>query len=195
MYIDGSLNLANPTNTFIYTLLQTIKTVRKGQYISVPFIGEYGQNVAPPTGSTSSGSLLPGQNPWLTPSWVMLFNESHTPPPLDLQDALAVAMWTYYLEEIDKFAQIILTNRLSASALRIQFVGYGQLSLAEVEVYTEAANVLSRYGAQSDIEPSSVTRPYQPGMFAFQYSMNQEFYFIIVLCRLSIWSYLWNGYF
>jgi hypothetical protein len=164
VYIDGNLDAANPTNTFKYTLIDTVITVRKGEYIAVPLIGGYGKNVVPPSGSDSSG-LLPGENPWLTPSWVMLFNESFTPPPEDLQKSLDVAIWTYYLDKIDTVAQIILTKRLDASALRIQRVGYGSLSLAEVEVFAEGLNVLSRYEAQSDVEPSPLTRPYQAGMF------------------------------
>lgn len=160
VYIDGKLNTPNPENVVNFDISTSMRSIRKGQFIEVPFVKHYPKGYTPPEDNSTA---TVGDNPWLTPCWVMLFDETHTPPPNDLSAALNVAIWKYRFDSIDLIGQVILKNKVLASMLRIQRDAFGQLSLAEVEVYSEALNILQNYNHQVDVEPSPVTRPYQPG--------------------------------
>ena len=166
VYVDGKINLPNPLNQLVFYMDVKVKTIRKGEFIEVPFVKNYAKGVEPPDQNTPdsvNSEASSGINPWLIPCWVMLFNETYTPPPDSLEAALNVALWKHKLESIDTLSQIILLEPMGATVLRIQRAGYGQLSLAEVEVYSEAVNVLREYGRTVDVEASPLTRPYQPG--------------------------------
>jgi len=100
-----------------------------------------------------------GDNLWLTPFWVMLFD---APPPGDLTSSIATAIWSQQYFSVETMLQIVLPNSIPATYLKIQRVGYGSLSMAEVQVFQEKVNSFAYYSYGSEIQSSPVTRPYQP---------------------------------
>ena len=161
----GAMKVGNYTvvNKVNYDLSTSVSLIRQGQSIQVPEIYQYANGVTPvvPSNSTTATAAVAGQNQWLTPAWVMLFDSNNSPPPNDLNSSLAVAVWKQLVESIGDLEQIVLTRAVSAVFLKIQRVGSGSLSLAEVEVFSEELNTMAEYSFGAEIQPSPVTRPYQ----------------------------------
>jgi hypothetical protein len=149
--VDGAFGETENVEEAI--LVSHVNVIRVGEYQAVQNIGNTSQTT----------------NQWLTPYYVMLFDEAHSPPPLLLNESLKVAMWSALYTTIGPFQQIILPNGgIKASYLKIQRSGYGQLALAEVEIFQDKVNTLSSYQKGSPVEQSALTVPYQPNTPFFQ---------------------------
>lgn len=156
---NGAFNESSNIQSMI--LQPHTKVVRTGQYII--------------TKQASTNSSSSGKNIWLTPFWVMLFDADHSPPPVALSSAKAVASWARKVESIGDFVTIVLRAPVTASYLKIQREGYGQLALAEVQVYEEKLNTLNAYDRGSPVEPSALLTPYQPEVSFTQAYAQYEF--------------------
>lgn len=133
-------------NELTFTMASHAELARYGEYIEA---------------KVDDGS---GSNEWLTPFYVMLFDErpSGDADGSDLTEALKQASFTAYVETIDTMATISLPSVRDTSYVRIQRDGYGSISLAEVEVFDERLNLMGTYAAGSPVAGSTVMEPYQP---------------------------------
>lgn len=114
-------------------------------------------------------------NEWLTPFWVMLFDAAHSPPPPDINESISQALWSNRYVSVGTVKQIVLAKPFNASYVKIQMEGWGQLSLAEVEVFSDRLNTLSQYQKGSPVEASAVTNPYQPDISFAHVFKNSKF--------------------
>lgn len=113
-----------------------------------------GRVVTSPTKETT-------KNKWLTPFWILIFDDSVTLPPESLEESIAAAIWKKLIVEIEDPIQLNLEISLSARYVKIQRTTNGSLSLAEVEVYSESIDSLEWYRRGSPIVPAPPMRPYQ----------------------------------
>merc|ERR1711871_1111923 len=134
------------TNELSFAMASHAELARSGQYIE---------------SKVTDGS---GSNEWLTPFYVMLFDNRPTggASNTDLTEALKQASYSTYIESIDTMTTISLPAPRATSFVRIQRVGYGSLALAEVEVFQERLNLMSSYAAGNPVAASTVMGPYQP---------------------------------
>jgi hypothetical protein len=166
--VTGILNAANSvgyngasgeTSNFLTSQKETIVTLeRKGYFQQVPEVEVYAKNSGADVLQYSSGAV-PGSNKWLVPYWVMLFDK---PPPEDLETGLKEAIWYQKYDKMGTFEQVVLNRDFKVTYLKIQREGYGSLSLAEVEVYQIKLNTMSSFDRGNPVNPSVLTRPYQP---------------------------------
>ena len=133
----------------LYGLVTTAVLVRSGYAVQTTKVGPVVAGVN-------------GENYWLVPYWVMIFDSEHSPPPAGLSEGKNVSIWKQLFTSIETMQQIVLPTHLSASYVKIQRDGVGPLSLAEVEVYTVRIESLNWYNKGSPVEPPPVTHPYQP---------------------------------
>jgi hypothetical protein len=152
-------------NTRTFEVLTAATVLRDGQALEVPKTPVY---PGEPNGDGGFQSVnvktLDGatENAWLTPFYVMLFDESQAPPPLDLTESRNTAIYTELVTGfVGDVQTITLPRPVDAAYVKIQRVGEGSLSMAEVEVYAEPPETLSLYNKGSPINPSPLTRPYQ----------------------------------
>eukprot|EP01038_Epipyxis_sp_PR26KG_P005103 gene5103-7113_t len=159
-------NYSLPLNVRLFQLVTHVDVVRLGYYLQVPIVAEYGKGVD--TSNYSSINInKPGDNEWLTPFWIFIFNISSIDTiPTDLNESIHVSVWSQRVESIDKSLSIVLTNSLplDSTHIKIQREGYGSLSIAEFEVYSNRLKLLSEgvYEGGSPIRPSWLLSPYQP---------------------------------
>jgi hypothetical protein len=130
-------------NVRTFALEYHVDAIRSGHYISAlqpiltdQFIRTPGSN------STDPGNV--GENEWLTPFWVMIFDAAHSPPPTDLDESIQASSYSKYIETIFDVVQISLKAPIPASYVKIQRVGIGRLCLAEVEVFEEKVIIEQR---------------------------------------------------
>merc|ERR1711988_794681 len=100
-------------------------------------------------------------NAWLVPFYLMVFDDTQVPPPNNLTEARDTAVFFKYIDKFDtEVLTISIPQRVNASYVKLMRVGEGSLSMAEVQVYAEAAESLSQYRRGSPIDPSPLSRPY-----------------------------------
>jgi hypothetical protein len=132
-----------------------------------------------------------GVNEWLTPFWVFLFNDNNPPPTTtttntstktNLNESIAKSIWFQRFDTIhDSVLTIELVEAINVSYVKIQREDFGMLSIAEVEIFSEKFNFLSKtYSKGSPIYPSFVMNPYLPIE-----SFNQKFENVMI-------NGLWN---
>lgn len=103
-----------------------------------------------------------GENTWLLPYYLFLFEETGSQPPDSLEESIAQAVWYHKYETIDKLEQIVLNIPYSnIGYVKIQKVGQSQLSFVELEVFATELRSLKWYREGYPIKPSSILSPYQ----------------------------------
>ncbi|CAM9107382.1 unnamed protein product, partial [Ectocarpus fasciculatus] len=112
------------------------------------------------------------ENIWLTPFWVMLFDDSLLLPPIDLEQSKSAAIWKKQFFVIEDRVQFNLEVDMSVRYVKIQRSSAGSLSVAEVEIYAEALDTLEWYSKGSPIIPAPPMRPYQP-LDSLQHQMGE----------------------
>eukprot|EP00596_Hydrurales_sp_CCMP1899_P010339 CAMPEP_0119052500 /NCGR_PEP_ID=MMETSP1177-20130426/73777_1 /TAXON_ID=2985 /ORGANISM="Ochromonas sp, Strain CCMP1899" /LENGTH=335 /DNA_ID=CAMNT_0007032087 /DNA_START=59 /DNA_END=1066 /DNA_ORIENTATION=+ len=183
------LTRAGPFAAFLQS---SVDIIRIGFYQQVPITDVYGKGIPVPPNPARMGdsesekreyfstiygnnflidhTLSPDSNEWLTPFYVMLFDEiglvknvnGPSAPPLSLQDSLNKAVWFQRFESITLVERITLPRAYPVSFLKIQREGYGILSLAEVMMYPERLNTFKAYKRGTPVQRAAVTQPYQP---------------------------------
>jgi hypothetical protein len=148
-----------------------VTTTRAGFWHEVSNIDEYGMGVTVNGTATTESSTTAGDNQWLTPFWVMIFDLTE-PPPSDLEESLKLAVFKQFYTSATDVCETALPAAVNATYVRVQRYGYGSLSLAEVEVYEEKLNTFSSYRSTSPVAEAPVTRPYQSTM-PFMHEFNQ----------------------
>jgi hypothetical protein len=164
-YIGGSVTnggTGETTNDIDYQFISRFETTRIGKSIQVPEVEIMGEGIDRYVNENSTEiPAVHGDNEWLTPFWVMLFDDDHSPPPADLEASLVNCQWKRRYYSIDNLLQIVLhTPMANISYLKIQRIGYGALSLAEVEIYEGALNTM-QYALGNPVTPNYITKPYQ----------------------------------
>ena len=165
IYFEG-LTISRPSVTVTNTSLAGILELGGGNtdaygLVTSAVLTRAGYSVQ----TTTDGPVVAGvngQNYWLVPYWLLIFDESHSPPPSDLATGKNVSIYRQYFTRIESVEQIVLPAKLKASYVKIQRDGYGPLSLAEVEVYSVAIASLNFYSQGSPVKAVPVTSPYQP---------------------------------
>ena len=156
-----SQGVNNTYGNFEYQQLSLRSSVRRmGFSAEAPEVETYAPGVTPPDGAVTVAS---GYNAWLTPFWIMLF-AADSPPPAALAAGLQQAYFKRKVESISDSLHVALPEATFAGFLKIQRVGSGSLSLAEVEVFEERVYTLGVYDGPAPVQPSPVTQPYQPEM-------------------------------
>jgi hypothetical protein len=82
--------------------------------------------------------------------------------PTNITLAKQAAVWYQYVTSIDKVRIITLPQAYNVASLRIQREGTGQLSLAEVAVYSTALRGLEYYDRGSPVQSSELGAVYNP---------------------------------
>jgi hypothetical protein len=149
-----------------FEVLTHVDRMREGRYIEKTFIPIYARTVEEP-----ASDLELGENEWLTPFYLMLFENPDNPPPEDLEESKKAAIFVERYTYIDDLLQVILPVTMNVAYIKIQREGFGSLSLAEVEVYSEKLNTLASYELGSPVVATPITNPYQPAMpFSHQFN-------------------------
>merc|ERR1711871_1434396 len=151
-------------NTREFDVISSTTTLRKGQAMEVPefpiFPGEDNGRGGYKTLDLSKFADR-GKNSWLVPFYVMVFDKNQIPPSNNLTIARDTAVFFELIETFDtEVLTISLPKQVNASYVKLMRVGEGSLSMAEVQVYAEAAESLSQYRRGSPIDPSPLSRPY-----------------------------------
>lgn len=110
---------------------------------------------------------------WLYPFYILCLPSL---PPTSLQDSIDQSTWQYNYNQPSNDNNIIniaIPTNISCLYIKIQRVGYGSLSLAEVQIYASRLNTFANYQYGSPIHRSSVTYPYQP-IFPFSQYCNYK---------------------
>ena len=159
-------------------IIYKVAVVRKGYYEVTTLTSTSTKSSVtsshPPT--TRGGEQELETNLYLTPFFVMIFNNTIQPPPTNLTQAIKSAMWVYRYISMSDVKLITLPKAFAATYIVIQREGFGVLSIAEIEVYSELLHTLSRAPLHNGpIPPSDVTEPYQP-IYPFKTAFSNSVY-------------------
>ncbi|CAM9409634.1 unnamed protein product, partial [Phaeothamnion confervicola] len=111
-------------------------------------------------GGISYGGLTHHTNATYAPAWLLLFDDDSNAaggdgggPLASLEGARALAVYSYYIASADRQLALTLPADTWARTVRIQLVGSGALSLAEVQIYEGGFAALSAYAGASPVPP------------------------------------------
>ena len=96
----------------------------------------------------------------------MLFNGTAPPPSLPLPLSLSLSsphcVWSGTFNTIDDVLRVSLPLPYLVSYLKVQRVGFGALSLSEIEMFGDRINTMRTYNEGSPVRTSAITHPYEP---------------------------------